>query len=139
MLGLCYGHQLIAQIVKGKVSPAACREYGIAEVIIDKPVGVLKGLGKKEPVWMSHGDTVSALPAEFEMLAHTDSCPVAAYRHKTKPIYGLQWHPEVVHTKNGTRMLQNFIFEVCKSEANWKMEDLITKMVNEIKSRRRRF
>ncbi len=134
VLGLCYGHQLIAQIVKGKVKPASCREYGIAEVNIDKPIGVLKGLSKKETVWMSHGDTVFELPPEFETLAHTESCPVAAYRHKKKPIYGLQWHPEVIHTKNGVRMLSNFIFEVCKCEANWKMEDLIERMVKEIKS-----
>jgi len=134
ILGLCYGHQLIAQLVSGKVSRAACREYGIAEVNIDKAVGVLNGLGVKETVWMSHGDTVSAVPADYEVLAHTDSCPVAAYRSKKKPIYGLQWHPEVVHTKNGTLMLRNYIFEVCKCEANWKVEDVIRKMVDEIKS-----
>ncbi len=134
VLGLCYGHQLIAQIVKGKVKPAACREYGIAQVNIDKPVGVLKSLSKRETVWMSHGDTVFELPPEFETLAHTESCPVAAYRHKKKPIYGLQWHPEVIHTKNGVRMLRNFVFEVCKCEANWQMEDLIQKMVKEIKA-----
>ena len=134
VLGLCYGHQLIAQIVNGKVKPADCREYGIAEVNIDKPVGVLNGLSKKETVWMSHGDTVFTLPPEYETLAHTESCPVAAYRHKKKPIYGLQWHPEVIHTKNGARMLRNFIFKVCKCEANWKMEDIIEKMVKEIKS-----
>ncbi|MCW4010749.1 MAG: glutamine-hydrolyzing GMP synthase [Candidatus Bathyarchaeota archaeon] len=134
VLGLCYGHQLIAQIVQGKVSRAACREYGIAEVKIDKSVGVLKGVSAAETVWMSHGDTVSALPADFEVLAHTESCPVAAYRNKQKPIYGLQWHPEVVHTKNGVLMLRNYIFEVCKCEANWKMEDIIEKMVKEIKA-----
>jgi GMP synthase (glutamine-hydrolysing) len=134
VLGLCYGHQLIAQIVNGKVKPAARREYGIAEVNIDKPEGMLNGLSSKETVWMSHGDTVYALPPDFEALAHTESCPVAAYRHKKKPIYGLQWHPEVIHTKNGERMLRNFIFKVCKCEANWKMEDLIERMVKEIKS-----
>ncbi len=128
------GHQLIAQIARGKVKPAACKEYGIAQVTIDKPVGVLKGLGKTERVWMSHGDTVFTVPAVYEVLAHTESCPVAAFRHKKKPIYGLQWHPEVVHTENGTLMLQNFIFQVCKCEPNWKMKDIIEKMVNEIKS-----
>ena len=134
ILGLCYGHQLIAQIANGKVEPAACKEYGIANVEIDKPVGVLKGLGKKEKVWMSHGDTVFAMPPEFEVLAHTENCPVAAFRHKEKPIYGLQWHPEVIHTENGMRMLRNFIFEVCKCKANWQMEDIIEKMVKEIKA-----
>ncbi len=83
---------------------------------------------------MSHGDTVFALPPDFEVLAHTDNCPVAAFRHKQKPIYGLQWHPEVIHTEKGVRMLHNFIFEVCKCEANWKVEDIIEKMVKEIKS-----
>jgi GMP synthase (glutamine-hydrolysing) len=134
ILGLCYGQQLIAQITNGKVKPAACKEYGVAYVAIDKPVGVLKGLGRREKVWMSHGDTVFAMPPEFEVLAHTENSPVAAFRHKAKPIYGLQWHPEVVHTANGVHMLRNFIFEVCKCTANWQMEDLIGKMVDEVKA-----
>jgi GMP synthase (glutamine-hydrolysing) len=134
ILGLCYGHQLLAQLTNGKVEPAACKEYGTAQVSIDKPVGVLEGLNAKEKVWMSHGDTVFALPQEFEALAHTENCPVAAFRHKQKPIYGLQWHPEVIHTENGMRMLRNFIFQVCKCQANWQMEDLIGKMVAELKS-----
>ena len=134
ILGLCYGHQLLAQITEGKVEPATCKEYGIAQVSIDKPVGILEGLSDKEKVWMSHGDTVMAAPPEFESLAHTENCPVAAFRHKTKPIYGLQWHPEVIHTENGMRMLQNFIFQVCKAQANWQMEDLIGKMVKELQT-----
>ena len=134
ILGLCYGHQIVAQLSKGKVDSACCKEYGTAQVKVDKAVGVLKGLGSEEKVWMSHGDTVSAMPSEFEVLAHTENCPVAAFRHKKKPIYGLQWHPEVIHTENGAQMLRNFIFEVCKCEANWQMEDLIEKMVNEIKA-----
>ena len=134
ILGLCYGHQLLAQLTNGKVKPAACKEYGIAQVTIDKPVGVLEGLCENEKVWMSHGDTVFALPPDYEMLAHTENCPVAAFRHKDKPIYGLQWHPEVIHTEKGARILHNFIFEVCKCEANWKVEDIIEKMVKEIKA-----
>jgi GMP synthase (glutamine-hydrolysing) len=134
ILGLCYGHQILAQLTNGKVEPAKCKEYGIAYVTIDKPVGVLEGLSEKEKVWMSHGDTVISLPKEFESLAHTENCPVAAFRHKNKPIYGLQWHPEVIHTENGARMLHNFIFQVCKCQANWQMEDLIGKMVQELKT-----
>lgn len=134
ILGLCYGHQILAQLTNGKVEPATCREYGIAKVTIDKPVGVLDGLSEKEKVWMSHGDTVCSLPVDFESLAHTENCPVAAFRHKQKPIYGLQWHPEVIHTENGARMLHNFIFQVCKCQANWQMEDLIEKMVEELKT-----
>ncbi|MGE5575174.1 MAG: glutamine-hydrolyzing GMP synthase [Ignavibacteria bacterium] len=134
ILGLCYGHQLLAQLTGSKVEPAACKEYGVAQVAIDKPVGVLEGLGDREQVWMSHGDTVFAPPEEFEALAHTENCPVAAFRHKTKPIYGLQWHPEVIHTEKGDRMLQNFIFQVCKCQANWQMEDIIGKMVKELQT-----
>ncbi|MGQ9507359.1 MAG: glutamine-hydrolyzing GMP synthase [Candidatus Bathycorpusculaceae bacterium] len=133
VLGLCYGHQLIAQMVGGEVAPATQKEYGITYVTVDKPLGVLKGLNSKERVWMSHGDTVFAIPTDFEVLAHTDNCPVAAFKHKEKPIYGLQWHPEVVHTKNGMQMLRNFLFEVCGCEANWKIEDVIGKMIEEVK------
>jgi len=133
ILGLCYGHQLIAHTVGGKVTPAKQKEYGTAYVIVDKPVGVLKGLNRKERVWMSHGDTVFSIPSDFEILAHTENCPVAAFKHKEKPIYGLQWHPEVIHTKNGMQMLRNFAFEVCKCKANWKIENIIEKMINEVK------
>ena len=134
ILGLCYGHQLLAQLTGSKVEPATCKEYGIAQVSIDKPVGVLEGLSESEKVWMSHGDTVFSPPPGFEALAHTDNCPVAAFRHKIKPIYGLQWHPEVIHTEKGMRMLQNFIFQVCKCKANWQMEDLIGKMIKELQT-----
>ena len=134
VLGLCYGHQLMAEMAGGKVEPAKQREYGVAYITIDKPVGVLKKLDDREKVWMSHGDTVLSIPAEYEILAHTENCPVAAFRHKEKPIYGLQWHPEVVHTEKGVRMLRNFIFEVCKCEPNWKIEDVIEKAVKEIKN-----
>jgi GMP synthase (glutamine-hydrolysing) len=129
VLGLCYGHQLIAYISKGKVELGTKREYGIAHIIVDKPVGVLKGLNREEKVWMSHGDTVSSLPEDFEVLAYTESCPIAAFRPKERRIYGLQWHPEVVHTKNGMKMLSNFIFEVCGCKANWKPKSLIDKAV----------
>jgi len=133
ILGLCYGHQLIAQMAGGKVEPAERREYGLTNVIIDNPVGVLKGLGKKERVWMSHGDTVFSLPKDYEVLAHSENTPVAAFRNKEKPIYGLQWHPEVVHTEHGTQMLRNFLFEVCKCKPNWLMEDFIKTAVDEVK------
>ncbi len=133
ILGLCYGHQLIAYMAGGKVEPATRREYGVATVIIDRPLGVLKGLDRKERVWMSHGDTVFALPSDYEALAHSENTPVAAFRNKEKPIYGLQWHPEVVHTEHGTLMLRNFIFDVCKCEPNWLMEDFIQASVEEIK------
>ena len=108
VLGLCYGHQLIAQLVKVKFQEQPVREYGIAEVNIDKAVGVLDGLSAKETVWMSHGDTVSAVPIDYEVLAHTEAAPSPPTDSKQKPIYGLQWHPEVVHTKKGAHMLRNY-------------------------------
>jgi GMP synthase (glutamine-hydrolysing) len=134
ILGLCYGHQLIAKMVGGKVEPAEQKEYGIAYVSIDKPIGVLEGLKEKEKVWMSHGDTVFAMPEEYEVLAHTENCPVAAFGHKRKSVYGLQWHPEVVHTEKGTQILQNFTFKICKCERNWKMEDIIEKATGEVRT-----
>ncbi|MDT8782821.1 MAG: glutamine-hydrolyzing GMP synthase [Candidatus Bathyarchaeota archaeon] len=134
ILGLCYGHQLLAQAAGGRVEPATSKEYGITQVTVDKPIGVLEGLNYKEQVWMSHGDTVMVSPPDFESLAHTESSPVAAFRHKTKPIYGIQWHPEVIHTEKGMFILQNFIFKICKAQANWQMEDLIEKMIKEIQT-----
>ncbi|MEM3549793.1 MAG: glutamine-hydrolyzing GMP synthase [Candidatus Bathyarchaeia archaeon] len=134
VLGLCYGHQLIAHLTGGKVGPADRKEYGVAYVTIDKPVGVLKGLNRREKVWMSHSDVVFSVSPEFEVLAYTANCPVAAFRHKEKPIYGLQWHPEVVHTEKGMQMMRNFLFEVCQCKANWRMEDVIKRMVEEVKA-----
>ena len=133
VLGLCYGHQMIAYFSSGKVKPGTTKEYGIAYVNIEKPVGILKGLDEKEKVWMSHGDTVYELPETYEMIAFTESCPVAAFKHKTKQIYGLQWHPEVIHTEKGMKMLKNFIFEVCKCEPNWRPESVVDKAVKEIR------
>jgi GMP synthase (glutamine-hydrolysing) len=132
ILGLCYGHQIIAYFSNGKVKQGKTKEYGIAYVTIAKPIGVLKDLNQKEKVWMSHGDTVYELPENYEILAYTDNCSIAAYHHKTKQIYGLQWHPEVVHTENGMKMLHNFIFDVCKCKPNWKPESVIDKAIKEI-------
>lgn len=134
VLGICYGHQLIAHISNGKVIVGKRREYGVARITIDKGIGVLKDLGSKEKVWMSHGDTVHELPEEYEILAHTENSPIAAFRHKKRAIYGLQWHPEVIHTENGMKMLRNFVFGVCNCKANWKTEKLIEKGIQEIKN-----
>jgi GMP synthase (glutamine-hydrolysing) len=133
VLGLCYGHQLLAHLFQGCVKAVKKQEYGVTYVTVENPVGVLRNLDQRQKVWMSHGDTVYKLSEEFEVLANTSSCPIAAYRHKSQLIYGLQWHPEVVHTENGTQMLKNFIFEVCKCQANWKTEDFIEKAIQEIK------
>jgi len=133
VLGLCYGLQLLADMHGGELVKA--REYGVTEAIIDEPVGVLDGLGARERVWMSHGDTVSKAPPGFTVLAHTDRAPVAAMRHDAKPIYGLQWHPEVHHTERGAEMLRNFVFKVCGCEPNWRPLDRVEEAVNAIASR----
>ncbi len=133
ILGLCYGHQLIAYLLGGEVKRGARQEYGIAYVTIDKAIGVLRGLNCTEKVWMSHGDTVQSLSGDFEVLAHTENCPVAAYCHKEKAIYGLQWHPEVVHTERGIEMLRNFVFDICGCKANWRPSSLIDEKIKEIK------
>lgn len=133
LLGLCYGHQLIAQMMGGNVATGGTREYGLAHVTIDKPKGILHGLSRREKVWMSHYDTVYSLTGDFEVLAHTENCPIAAFSHKNHPIIGLQWHPEVIHTEHGTTMLRNFIFTICGCHANWQPVSLIEQAINEIK------
>ncbi len=133
ILGLCYGHQLLAHLLGGRVERGVKQEYGITYVTVKEPVGVLKGLGSSEQVWMSHGDSVQSLPGDLQVLAYSENCPAAAFRHVMKPIYGLQWHPEVVHTKRGKKMLRNFVFEVCKCEANWKPSAFIDDKIREIK------
>jgi GMP synthase (glutamine-hydrolysing) len=133
VLGLCYGHQLIAYLSGGKVKRGTKKEYGITYVTITKLEGVLEGLNRREKVWMSHGDTVQELTDDFETLAFTENCPVAAFKHKEKPIYGLQWHPEVVHTEHGDKMLRNFVFEVCGCRPNWKPSSIVDEQINEIR------
>ncbi|MEM4899271.1 MAG: glutamine-hydrolyzing GMP synthase [Thermofilum sp.] len=134
VLGICYGHQLLARIAGGRVGSAEKKEYGATYVTIDKPVGVLKGLERRERVWMSHGDVVFEVPEGYEVLAHSENTPVAAFRHKEKPIYGLQWHPEVSHTDKGAQMIRNFLFEVCGCEATWRMEHVVDQLVEEVRA-----
>jgi len=134
VLGLCYGHQLISHLSGGKVKKGIKQEYGITYVTITKPIDVLKGLNNKEKVWMSHGDTVQELPDDYEVLAFSENCPVAAFRHKEKPIYGLQWHPEVLHTEHGEKVLRNFVFEVCGCKPNWRPSSIVDEQTDEIKT-----
>ena len=134
ILGLCYGHQLIAQLARGRVEATTKKEFGDTDVTIDRSVGVLKGLRGTTKVWMSHGDTVLRLPSDYEVIAHTDNTPVAAFRHRTLPIFGLQWHPEVVQTEQGPQVIRNFVVDICKAKQNWKMEDFVQSSVKEIKN-----
>lgn len=135
VLGLCYGHQLIAHLFGGRVEEAKKREYGRSSVKIHKRKGIFSGLKRKEEVWMSHGDIVLSLPSDFETLAESENCKISAFQHKKKPIFGIQWHPEVTHTESGTKIFKNFIFKICHCQKNWKPVDLIEKFVSEIRQR----
>ena len=122
ILGLCYGHQLLAQSFGGKVLPGQTKEYGFAKI---KRVGrspLFAGLNKTEQVWMSHGDAVSQLPKDFLVIGQTADCPVAAMANETKKIYGLQFHPEVAHTTRGKKIFQNFVFSICGCKKDWSEE-----------------
>ncbi len=133
ILGICYGHQLLAYMSGGVIKPAEKREYGITYVTVSKRVGILEGLNRREKVWMSHGDAVYVAPKNYEVLAYTENCPVAAFQHKSKSIFGVQWHLEVIHTENGMKVLRNFIFNICGCKPNWEMKDFIWRAVREVK------
>ena len=121
VLGICYGMQLIAHLEGGAVERAGRREYGRAELRIDRQAPLFAGFdpGETTPVWMSHGDHVDMAPNGYEVLASSDNTPVAAMRHRTRPVYGVQFHPEVAHTPRGAEIIANFLFGVCQAEPTW--------------------
>ena len=133
ILGLCYGHQLLAFLFGGEVQTGKRHEYGLSIVKIDNASEILEGLNEVEKVWMSHADVVTRLSEDLEILAHTENCPVAAFMHKIKPIYGIQWHPEVSHTEGGELILRNFVFNICKCRPEWTMENYIERAIDEVK------
>ncbi|MCP4762548.1 MAG: glutamine-hydrolyzing GMP synthase [archaeon] len=132
LLGLCYGHHLIAQNIGGNVLPEDEKEYGKTNCSIQKNSLIFNGLDKNEIVWMSHGDQVKSLPKGYEILASTDTCPIAAYGNSSEKIYGLQFHPEVDHTPSGNKIISNFIYGICQSTGNWKMDDWIPTTLEDI-------
>lgn len=133
ILGICYGHQLIAYTLGGEVRKGY-GEYGITYVTIEDHDEILKDLNRVEKVWMSHSDVVVRIPNDFKKLAYSKYSPYAAIKHKFKKIYGVQWHPEVIHTVNGLKIFKNFIFNICNCNADWRVEDFIERSINEIKS-----
>ena len=133
ILGICYGMQTIAEQMGGHVVSADQKEFGHSELEIVRDSILFSGLDKKVNVWMSHGDQVQDLPDDFNLLASTSTAPIAAMQHKSLSIFAIQFHPEVTHTDNGQKMLDNFIFNVCNASADWKMDDLISQRVEEIK------
>ncbi|OGY47908.1 MAG: GMP synthase, partial [Candidatus Buchananbacteria bacterium RIFCSPHIGHO2_02_FULL_38_8] len=133
ILGLCYGHQLIAQRFGGQVKPGKTKEYGFAEISITGSSRFFSGLGQKEKVWMSHGDAVVKLPKGFKVIGKTFDCPIAAMENEKQGIYGLQFHPEVAHTKHGLIILRNFIFKICNCQPDWSMDKYWSQIVKNVK------
>ena len=119
ILGICYGLQLTTHLLGGAVVKADHREYGHAQLHIDQSEPLFAEISSPVRVWMSHGDKVDSLPQAFEVMAHTSNSPFAAVRHREKPVYGLQFHPEVVHTDHGSQVLHNFVYNVCKCHGLW--------------------
>ncbi|KAF8055537.1 hypothetical protein FPV67DRAFT_1567520 [Lyophyllum atratum] len=140
ILGICYGLQEIAWNLNGKVSPCDHREYGFAQLQIKTAEGgnvsadaLFQGLGDEMQVWMSHGDQLSALPPNFHIIGYTQSAPYAAIAHDTKPLYGIQFHPEVTHSPRGKELIGRFILNICGCRKNWTMEEFIGKEVARIR------
>ena len=134
ILGICYGLQLIAEQLGGKVDPSARREYGNAELQIDKNDDLFAGMDGSVKVWMSHGDALSQLPPGFEPIAHSKNAPICAIRNPAKKIFGVQFHPEVVHTPDGKAILSNFVFRACGAKGGWTSSAFIETSMNEIRS-----
>jgi GMP synthase (glutamine-hydrolysing) len=135
VLGICYGMQLMAHCLGGRVAKARKREYGKAELIVDDRKDIFEGIPIKTIVWMSHGDRIEHCPPRFKQIAHTANSPVAAMANKSKKFYALQFHPEVVHTPRGFEILKNFLFRICKCKPTWTMKSFIETTTKEIKER----
>ena len=133
ILGICYGMQTLAEQMGGHVISVDQKEFGHSELEIETESILFKGLNKKINVWMSHGDQVQDLPDDFNLVASTASAPIAAMEHKDSPIYAIQFHPEVTHTEYGQKILENFLFNICHANTDWKMDDLISQRIEEIK------
>lgn len=135
VFGICYGMQLLAGMLGGEVEKGRGGEYGPALIEVMSPSNIFDGLDSSLEVWMSHGDHVRVLPEGFQALARTPACPVAAMGNETRRIYGVQFHPEVVHTPCGTDMLRNFLFRIAGCKGDWTMSRFIETSVHEISER----
>ena len=136
VLGLCYGAQLMMHILGGKVEAAPVREYGKTEVLVDKKDSkIFADVSEKTICWMSHFDYISKIAPGFTISAHTVDCPVAAAENADKGLYAIQYHPEVLHTVEGTKMLSNFVLNVCGCAGDWKMDAFVENTVKEIREK----
>lgn len=135
VLGICYGAQLIAHTLGGEVVRADTSEYGKREFTVVKESPLLEGIPQKSVCWMSHTDLVSKIPARFEVLATTPSCPVTIFGDSNERIYGVQFHPEVAHSEYGNELLKNFLYRVCKASGDWTMKNFVQEQVNLLKEK----
>lgn len=133
VLGICYGCQLMAHLEGGKVSSASVSEYGKTETKFNTKSLLFKGLSDKGNTWMSHTDYISELPDGFKSIAQTADCPVAAMENAEKDLYGIQYHPEVMHTENGSEMLRNFLYEICKCSGDWSMSNYAQTAIKQVR------
>ncbi len=138
ILGICYGCQLLAHNLGGKVTEAqedSAREYGKTRTCFDTSCKLFRGLPEEGFSWMSHGDYMAKVPEGFRLTAHSDNCPNVAIADEDRGFYGVQFHPEVNHTENGTKMLRNFLYEVCGAVGDWTMEDYCKTAVRELREK----
>jgi GMP synthase (glutamine-hydrolysing) len=137
VLGICYGMQSLTHALGGRVAGSADREYGSAEVTVSDDSDLFHGFpaGSVEMVWMSHGDRIETMPEGFSLLAGSAGSPVAAMADRRRRLYGIQFHPEVAHTPNGSRMLRNFLFRICGCEPSWTMASFVKATVKELRER----
>ncbi len=135
VLGICYGSQLMSYILEGKVATAPVSEYGKTEVTMDTSSVLFKNVSEKSICWMSHTDYIESAPADFKIVAHTPVCPVAAMENVEKGLYAVQFHPEVVHTVEGMKMLSNFVFDICHCSGDWKMDSFVETTIQQLREK----
>ena len=135
ILGICYGSQLMSYMLGGSVATAPVSEYGKTEVDVDTSSVLFEGVADKTICWMSHTDYIEKAPEGFKISAHTPVCPVAAMENPEKKLYAVQFHPEVMHTQEGTKMLSNFVYNVCKCSGDWKMSSFVETTIKEIREK----
>ncbi len=135
VLGICYGHQLMAHLLSGKVEGGQKKEFGKASLLVNgAETPLFRGLQEQEPVWFSHGDAVKELPAGFEKTASTETCQIAAMANEQKKLYGIQFHPEVAHTPCGKKLISNFLFEIAKIEPTWRVDKNIEGQLEQLRN-----
>ena len=135
ILGICYGSQLMSYMLGGSVKTAPVSEYGKTEVDVEAGSVLLEGVNPKTICWMSHTDYIEKEPEGFKIIAHTPVCPVAAMEDVSRNLYAVQYHPEVMHTQEGMKMLSNFVYQVCKCSGDWKMDSFVETTIKEIKEK----